>query len=69
MRDTNSFDLSHPNDPFKDPEDPTDLQAIAVMLRQIARWTEDYGLRDAIHHVEEARGLILQAIQDGRHLQ
>ncbi len=69
MRDTKSCDPIHHADHLADFEDPGDLQAIAVMLRQIARWTEDYGLPEAIHHVEEARSLILKAIQDGRSLQ
>jgi len=69
MRSTKSPDPSSNHDFGLDFGEPSDLQAIAVMLRQIARWTEDHGLAEAIHHVEEARYIILKAIQEGRQVQ
>ena len=69
MRNTKPLTPSIGNDLTLDFDEGCDLQAIAVMLRQIARWTEDHGLTEAIHHVEAARGIILQAIQDGRRVQ
>lgn len=69
MRNTKSLDPSAAHDLDLDFDEGCDLHAIVAMLRQIARWTEEHGLTDAIHHVEEARGIILKAIQDGRRIQ
>lgn len=69
MRDTKSCDAPSPVDPVCDLAEPSDLQVIATMLQQIARWSEDYGLGEAIEHVEKAHGLVLRAIEEGRHLQ
>ncbi|ALN74914.1 MULTISPECIES: hypothetical protein [unclassified Aureimonas] len=69
MRDTKLCDRSSNTDLLSDGREPSDLVAIATMLQQIARWSEDYGLREAVEHVEEARSLVLRAIERGRHLQ